>query len=172
MATMTNADREPVYRTIADEIVRRVAVGELAPGARLAPVREAAAHWGVNLNTVARAYAHLAAQGIVEAHAGGGTRVAAVPADGVAAARAARLRAILGETIGTALGRGYSPSEVVATFAAQLARWRDARRRHTAIQSAPAPGQPELAPGTAQVVDPLPPGTRTVGVAGSHDLSL
>jgi len=50
---MTNLDREPVYRTIADDIVRRVAMGELVPGARLAPVREAAAHWGVNLNTVA-----------------------------------------------------------------------------------------------------------------------
>jgi molybdate-binding protein/DNA-binding transcriptional regulator YhcF (GntR family) len=174
MATMTNLDREPVYRTIADDIVRRVAMGELVPGARLAPVREAAAHWGVNLNTVARAYAHLAAQGIVEAHAGGGTRVAAAPADGVATARAARLRALLGDALGTALGLGYAPSEVEATFAAQLARWRDARRRHTATQHALAlaPAELESAPGAAQLAGVLPPNRRTVRVAGSHDLSL
>jgi molybdate-binding protein/DNA-binding transcriptional regulator YhcF (GntR family) len=154
---MTIGRQGPLYRAIADEIVRRVAVGALAPGDRLPPVRAAAAEWGVNLNTVARAYAHLAARGIVETRPGAGTRIVAAPAEGVADARAARLRALLGDAIGTALGLGYAPSEVEAAFAAQLARWRDARRRHAA---------------GAAPTGPVADGAHTVRVAGSHDLSL
>jgi molybdate-binding protein/DNA-binding transcriptional regulator YhcF (GntR family) len=145
------------YRAIAAEIVRRVALGELAPGARLPPVRQAAALWGVNLNTVQRAYAHLAAQGIVETHGGGGTRVAAAPADQVAAARTLRLRALLGETVGTALGLGYTPSEVEAAFVGQLAQWREARARRA---SEPRATRATVAHG------------HLVRVGGSHDLSL
>jgi molybdate-binding protein/DNA-binding transcriptional regulator YhcF (GntR family) len=178
---MTTAPGQPVYRAIADEIVRRVAVGELAPGARLPPVREAAAQWGVNLNTVARAYSHLAARGIVEAHAGGGTRVARAPDDGLAAARTERLRALLGEALGTALGLGYAPSEIEAAFAAQLAHWRDARRRHTARGASAAhevagrvvPGdEGDRGGGYAALTAGGAAGSRLVRVAGSHDLSL
>jgi DNA-binding transcriptional regulator YhcF (GntR family) len=39
--------------------------GELRPGDRLPPIRQAAGTWGVNLNTVARAYAVLAERGLV-----------------------------------------------------------------------------------------------------------
>jgi molybdate-binding protein/DNA-binding transcriptional regulator YhcF (GntR family) len=145
------------YRAIAAEIVRRVAVGDLTPGARLPPVRQAAALWGVNLNTVQRAYAHLAAQGIVETHGGGGTRVAIAPADQVATARGLQIRALLGEAVGTALGLGYTPSEVEAAFVGQLAQWREARARRA---SAPRTG-------LAAAADP-----RLVRVGGSHDLSL
>src|SRR3954467_10828506 len=117
MTSMTSAPAAAGgYRAIAAEIVRRVALGELAPGERLPPVRQAAALWGVNLNTVQRAYAHLAAQGIVETHAGGGPRVASASSEQVAAARAQRLRALLGDAVGTALGLGYTPGEVEAAF--------------------------------------------------------
>jgi molybdate-binding protein/DNA-binding transcriptional regulator YhcF (GntR family) len=156
---MTNNGPQPVYRAIADEIVRRIAAGELAPGARLPPVREAAALWGAHLNTVARAYAHLAALGIVEARPGAGTRVAAGAPGEVAAVRAARLRALLAEAIGTALGMGYAPSEVEAAFASQLARWREARRRHSPPAGRPAAGRRSRA-------------DRLVRIGGSHDLSL
>src|SRR3954462_8682494 len=158
MTSMTSAPAAAGgYRAIAAEIVRRVALGELAPGARLPPVRQAAALWGVNLNTVQRAYAHLAAQGIVETHGGGGTRVAAAPADQVATARALRLRALLGESVGTALGLGYTPSEVEAAFVGQLAQWREARARLAA--------EPRAARATGA------DGHLGRG-GGSHDLSL
>jgi molybdate-binding protein/DNA-binding transcriptional regulator YhcF (GntR family) len=155
---MTNRGPQPVYRAIADEIVRRIAAGELAPGSRLPPVREAAALWGAHLNTVARAYAHLAALGIVEARPGAGTRVAAGAPGGAAAVRAARLQALLAEAIGTALGMGYAPSEVEAAFASQLARWREARRR-----AAPPEG-----PAAARRFR----ADRLVRIGGSHDLGL
>ena len=63
------------------------------------PVRQAAGIWGVNLNTVARAYSTLAERGILETRAGGGTFVARTPSDGavdglgpIRRARAARSR--------------------------------------------------------------------------------
>ncbi|MDP8922549.1 MAG: GntR family transcriptional regulator, partial [Chloroflexota bacterium] len=73
---MTSIPSAPLYERIAADVLRRVAAGELRPGDRLAPVRRAARDWGVNLNTVARAYALLADRGILETRAGGGTVVA------------------------------------------------------------------------------------------------
>lgn len=143
------------YRAIAEQIVRQIALGELAPGARLPPVRQAAARWGVNLNTVQRAYAHLAAQGIVASRAGGGTRVAAAPVEPLRAVRDERLRLVLAEAIGTALGLGCSAAEIEAAFVGQLAQWGEARRAHGA------------SPHSA--TDAAPTHLR---FAGSHDLSL
>src|SRR3954467_8902503 len=67
---------DALYERIAAEILRRVASGELRPGERLPPIRQAAGEWHVNLNTVARAYAALAERGILETRAGGGAVVA------------------------------------------------------------------------------------------------
>ena len=157
---------QPLYRAIAAEIVRRIARGELAPGARLPAVRAAAAEWGVNLNTVAHAYAHLAAQGIVETRAGGGTRVSRAAGEAAAAERATRLRTLLAEAIGTALGLGYDPSEVEASFGSQMARWRGARA------AAGAAAEPRTAHDDAETLAPGESGVELVRVAGSHDLSL
>ncbi|HLI27333.1 MAG TPA: substrate-binding domain-containing protein [Chloroflexota bacterium] len=142
------------YRAIAEAILRQIAAGELAPGARLPPVRVAAARWGVNVNTVQRAYACLAAQGVVVARAGRGTRVAPAAAEAAVALRAARLHQLVGEVLAAALALGYQPAEVAATFTAQLARWRAARQRR---------GDPAAGPqGPA----------RSVRLAGSHDLCM
>jgi putative molybdopterin biosynthesis protein len=65
----------PIYRRLADELAARIAAGELAPGAALPTVRALADERGVDRNTVARAYALLAARGLVTAHGRHGTRV-------------------------------------------------------------------------------------------------
>src|SRR5204863_539837 len=67
------------YAALCDLVRARVARGELRPGERLKPVRAWAAELGVNVNTVARAYATLAHDGVVVTQPGGGTRVASVP---------------------------------------------------------------------------------------------
>lgn len=141
------------YRAIAAALVHQIAAGDLVPGTRLPPVREAAARWGVNVNTVQRAYAHLAAQGLVEARPGRGTRVAPAAAQAAAGARAARLHVLVGEALSGALALGYRPPEIAAAFTAQLARWQAARQRRD--DRAPASGRP-----------------RGVRLAGSHDLCL
>jgi molybdate-binding protein/DNA-binding transcriptional regulator YhcF (GntR family) len=141
------------YRAIAAEIARRIATGALPPGARLPTVREAAASWAVNVNTVHRAYALLAARGLVVARPGLGTCVAPAAAETAAGERAARLQRLLGEALGAALGLGYQPAEIEAAFTAQLARWRAAagQRRVRAARAREA---------------------RALRLAGSHDLCV
>ncbi|MEM7164204.1 MAG: GntR family transcriptional regulator [Planctomycetota bacterium] len=62
---------------ITDGVRRAIAVGELAAGTVLPPVRQLAADLGVNLNTVARAYRALEERGLVVTRRGRGTSVAA-----------------------------------------------------------------------------------------------
>ena len=160
------AHADSLYERIAAEILRRVAAGELRPGDRLPPIRQAAGEWGVNLNTVARAYAALAERGILETRAGGGTVVArnrrgAEPdgLDPVSQARAERLQGRLGSAVLEALAAGYGEAEIEAAVSAQLARWR-------AVRVADPEGD-RAATGVAP--DDLETGLRLVG---SHDLAL
>jgi putative molybdopterin biosynthesis protein len=143
----------PGYRAIAAEIARQIAAGELPAGARLPTVRAAAARWAVNVNTVQRAYALLAAQGLVVARPGRGTCVAPAAAETAAGERAGRLQQLLGAALGAALGLGYQPAEIEAAFTAQLARWRAASeaRRPQAVRDS---------------------GSAALRLAGSHDLCV
>jgi molybdate-binding protein/DNA-binding transcriptional regulator YhcF (GntR family) len=160
------AHTDTLYERIAAEILRRVAAGELRPGDRLPPIRQAAGEWGVNLNTVARAYAALAERGILETRSGGGTVVTrgrpGVDLDGldpVSQARAERLQSRLGSTVLEALAAGYGEAEIEAAVSAQLARWRAAR------VTVPGSGRSEAAPGAE-------PAERLLRLVGSHDLAL
>ncbi len=65
----------PLYHQIAEAISYRIATGNLLPGAKLPPVREAATTWGVNMHTARRAYAELAQRGLVETRGALGTRI-------------------------------------------------------------------------------------------------
>ncbi len=62
---------------VHEQIVDRIAAGELTPGMRLPPVRRLAKQLGINQMTVARAYKDLSEAGFVEGRAGGGTHVRA-----------------------------------------------------------------------------------------------
>ena len=65
---VVNVDRgadEPVYAQVARQLRALVAAGRLAPGAPLPPLRNLASDLGVSLNTVARAYRQLEAEGFL-----------------------------------------------------------------------------------------------------------
>src|SRR5215210_3825900 len=126
------------YQAVVADVVRRIAGGELPAGERLPTVRAAAARWGVNANTVARAYAELAARGLVAGRAGGGTRVTG------GAVLNPSLDAMLDAAIAGALAAGLTSATIEAHFAARLAHWQAMR----------------LAPATV--------GSATVRVSGSH----
>jgi 2-aminoadipate transaminase len=68
---------DPVYRQIADQIRSQIAVGTLAPGERLPPIRVLAGDIEVNRDTVALAYDELSAEGLVTSTVGRGTFVCA-----------------------------------------------------------------------------------------------
>ena len=67
----------PIYRQIAEQFRRLIALGALKPGDRLPAVRELAVQTRVNRNTAARAIQHLEAEGIVRTQVGKGTFVIA-----------------------------------------------------------------------------------------------
>ncbi len=66
-----------LVRQLADRLTTLIASGRLALGAKLPASREAALALGVGRNTVSAAYAALATRGLVTAHVGQGTFVAA-----------------------------------------------------------------------------------------------
>lgn len=63
----------PIYQQIIDEIRRRIARGELAPGDRIPSQRELAEMVKVNPNTIQRAYREMEQSGLVETLRGQGT---------------------------------------------------------------------------------------------------
>jgi GntR family transcriptional regulator len=73
IATGTGA---PIYRQIVDQVRLAVATGALEPGQAMPSVRSLAERLVVNPNTVARAYADLARDGVLETHQGRGVFVA------------------------------------------------------------------------------------------------
>jgi GntR family transcriptional regulator len=75
--TINTNDRSPVYRQIADGIKTLIAMGDLAEGASLPPVRQLAADLGLNLNTIAVAYRELQHEGLILLKPGSGAKVAA-----------------------------------------------------------------------------------------------
>ncbi len=72
---LSNREGRPVYRQIADEIEREIAVGVLRPGDPLPALRVLAGELKVNPNTVQQAYRWLNLHGMVEVKRGQGTFV-------------------------------------------------------------------------------------------------
>jgi DNA-binding transcriptional MocR family regulator len=69
--------RGPIYLAIADAIGLAIRNGELSAGQRMPPQRSLAAHLGVDLTTVTRAYAEAEQRGLIQGSVGRGTFVRA-----------------------------------------------------------------------------------------------
>jgi DNA-binding transcriptional regulator YhcF (GntR family) len=74
--TVTTGSGTPIYRQIGDQVRLGVATGALAPGDPLPSVRALADRLVINANTVAKAYAELVRDGVVESQQGLGFFVA------------------------------------------------------------------------------------------------
>ncbi|HVR42916.1 MAG TPA: GntR family transcriptional regulator [Thermoanaerobaculia bacterium] len=108
----------PLYHQIAEHLRYAIATGALPPGERLPAVRAAAERWSVNLHTVRRAYAALAAEGLVEIRGAGGTVVR--PRSGRAALASSPADAFLEEIVARARSEHHLSA---ADLAARLQRW-------------------------------------------------
>ena len=62
----------PIYTQLVSQIKRAIATGELAPGARMTPVRDLSLEAGVNPNTMQRALQQLEREGLVYSQRGNG----------------------------------------------------------------------------------------------------
>jgi len=111
----------PAYLQIVEEVQRRVAAGELAPGDQLPTVRQLAADLRINFNTVARAYRMLDEAGLISTQQGRGTYVV----ERLPAGRSRRLRQSALETLArdfaaAAARLGFSPAEISQALARAL----------------------------------------------------
>jgi GntR family transcriptional regulator len=71
------ADRTPIHAQVERRILAAIASGRLPPGEQLPTVRQLAVDLRVNANTIAKVYAHLERDGVLETRRGVGTFVAA-----------------------------------------------------------------------------------------------
>jgi GntR family transcriptional regulator len=115
LLTLSPNDGRPVFRQIADEIQRCVAVGILKPAESLPAVRQLAAELKVNANTVQHAYRTLEAEGAVYVKRGIGTFVS--PRQRPAAGRQAQVARQLAErTLREAYRQGILASDLIAAL--------------------------------------------------------
>ena len=76
LVTIDSLSAEPPYEQVRRQIAHGASSGALAAGHRLPPVRQLAADLGLAVNTVAKAYKALEADGVIETHGRGGTLIA------------------------------------------------------------------------------------------------
>ncbi|HEU5142836.1 MAG TPA: GntR family transcriptional regulator [Solirubrobacterales bacterium] len=108
-------DPRPVFRQIADEVRRSVAVGVLKPEDGLPAVRELAKRLAVNANTVQHAYRTLEQEGVVYVKRGLGTFVA-VPRRESPARQGAVARQIAERMLREGYRHGILASDLIAAL--------------------------------------------------------
>ena len=109
-----------IYRQIADQIRRGIASGELAVGDAVPSVRTLAKELIVNANTVAKAYAELIRDGVLETQAGKGAFVAARRDVYSKAERLRRLDDAIEIAISASIALNFNGDEILARMQSKL----------------------------------------------------
>jgi GntR family transcriptional regulator len=102
----------PIYKQICDQICQGAANGALQPGEQLPSVRALAQSLLVNPNTVAKAYADLMRDGVVEGQPGRGVFIARRRPVYTRAERLRRLEPALSAFINDAVVLDFPPDEI------------------------------------------------------------
>jgi GntR family transcriptional regulator len=110
----------PVYRQIIDQVVAAVASGRLTEEDPLPTVRALAEELVLNPNTVARSYAELAREGIIESRGTRGMFVAPRRQMYTKSERRRRMEPTLDTFVSEALLLGFEPDEIRDLVAEKL----------------------------------------------------
>ena len=115
----------PIYRQISEQVRLAVVTGRLTVADQLPSVRALAETLVLNPNTVARAYADLAREGVIETRPGRGVFI--IPKRRVFAREEARRRLapLINTLISEGLALDFSPDELRDAFARKLGEWRN-----------------------------------------------
>ena len=114
----------PIYQQITGQARLAVAGGRLAPGDQLPSVRALAEELVVNPNTVARAYADLTREGLLEARAGRGVFITRKRKVYSRAEGWRRLEPLLDALIGEAMVLDFTREELRKAFEEKLGQWK------------------------------------------------
>jgi GntR family transcriptional regulator len=109
-----SASPTPIYAQLDRSIRAAIATGEVREGSQLPTVRQLAVDLAVNANTVARVYAQLERDGILETRRGVGTFVREPPSPQTTKAHRERaLRDLIRRFIGDAALLGFTLPELI-----------------------------------------------------------
>ncbi len=114
----------PIYRQIAEQVRLGAATGRLRIGAQLPSVRALAEELVLNPNTVARAYAELAREGLIESRAGRGVFMIRKRKVFSREEGRRRLEPLIDGLIGEALAMDFSKQELCETLEKKLQQWK------------------------------------------------
>lgn len=120
----------PVYQQIVRGIKEAVVRGYVKPGQRLPTVRELAAEFGVNHNTVAKSYQELERDGVIETLRSKGTYISEVqPVVPDRLKRLERVRELMQALMVEAHYAQITPEEIIHMFTNEVDAWMIERGR-------------------------------------------
>src|SRR4029450_9721281 len=112
-------DATPIYAQLERGLRGAIAPGGMQPGEQLPTVRQLAVDLRINANTVARVYAQLEREGVIETRRGVGSCGGATPAPARSPREhERRLRAFVTRVLADADAAGFSIEEVMAALGA------------------------------------------------------
>ena len=114
----------PIYKQIIEQARLAVVTGKLAVGDQLASVRSLAEELVVNPNTVARAYADLAREGLIESRPGRGVFVTRKRRVFTREEGWRRLEPLLDRLTSEAMTMDFTPDELREAFEKKLGKWK------------------------------------------------
>ena len=120
MIQIVTGDARPIFRQIVDGIRLKVAKGELVPGTRLPSVRGLALQLTINTTTVAKAYAELATEGVIESRKGVGVFVCEPRQRLSREERERRLAEALRLFVSSVVALGFEPEEILRQLEQEL----------------------------------------------------
>jgi GntR family transcriptional regulator len=113
MITLSSLSGVPLYRQIVQQVKQMAAAGTLKPGDRLPSVRKLAGELKVNALTVAKGYARLKAEGIVQSRPSKGIFIAGGSSPLAFSSRRKRLAASADEFVAEAYRLGIGAAEAM-----------------------------------------------------------
>ena len=120
IVSLDSRDATPIYAQLERGLRAAIVAGRLAPGDQLPTVRQLAVDLRINANTVARVYADLERNGVLETRRGVGSFVSATPAQARSPREhERRLRAFATKVLADADASGFTIDEVMAALGAQ-----------------------------------------------------
>ena len=114
----------PIYKQITDQVRLAVAAGKLVVDDQLPSIRALAERLVINPNTVARAYADLAREGLIESRAGRGVFVTRKRRMFTREEGWRRLEPLMDVVIGEAMVLDFTPPELREAFEKKLSQWK------------------------------------------------
>jgi GntR family transcriptional regulator len=120
--TISPGSSTPIFRQIIDQVRLSAARGSAQTGTQLPSVRALAERLVLNPNTVARAYAELAREGLIETQPGKGVFLARPRQMYTRPERLRRLEPALDALVNEAIALNFVPTELVEALQKKLSK--------------------------------------------------